>query len=318
MIDYDAFGGPPRRRRRGGGAGRTALLAAAAVAIPAILVLGHVITLGRPGSPQVAQSPLPTPAAATSAVTTPAPDLTLGACIDATGSIVSSFAPAIRDDLARAVAGLAPAAGTLPTNTLDGQGPVTEPGPGVDLTVRQVDTNSFSSAPDPSYLRNVTVPAVPGLAEQRPDPGAQDYLSQLRNWTAGYDTVAAARQAARAAATSAAASIAGMPFDRLGNSAISACISGLLTTVPRRGTHSYLLASDLEENMAPQLAGTFAGAPLVIIQTCDSGNAAFCLQLRQSFTQEMLGWDVGQITVVRPEDAMTAIALWIRTGQVTS
>jgi hypothetical protein len=281
------------------------------------LVLGHVVTLGRPGSPKPAGSPRPSLAAAASGATSPATALTLGACIDPTGSIVSSFAPAIRDDLAQAVAGLAPPAGTLPTNTLGGRGPVTAPQPGVSLTVRQVDTDSFSSAPDPAYMRTVAIPAVPGLAEQRPSPGPEDYPKQLRNWTAGYQTVSAARQAARTAATSGAATIAGMSLDRLGHSAISACVSALLTTVPLGGSHSYLIASDLEENMSPQLAGSFAGAPLIIIQTCDTGDQAYCQGLLERFTQTMHRLGVGSITVVRPENALTAITQWIRTGQVT-
>ena len=319
MINYDSFGGPPRRGH--GRTGRIALAAAAVVGVLAVLVMGHVITIGKPGGPPVtATSPAagpPSAAAVTSAVTSPVQNLTLGACIDPTTSIVSLFAPAIRNDLAQAIAGLAPPAGKVPTNTLSGQGPVTTPQPGVNLTVRQVDTTSLSSVPDP-YTRTVVVPPVPGLAQQRPDPGAQDYLTQLRTWTAGYQTVASARQAAHEAAATGAASIASMPLDTRGFSAISACISGLLTTVPPGGTHSYLLASDLQENIPPQLAGSFHGAPLIIIQTCDTGNAVYCQQLLDSFTRTMRRLDVGPITVVRPENAVTAITQWIRTGEVTS
>jgi hypothetical protein len=319
MIDYNSFGGPPPRRR--GRPGQIALAVVAVVGVLAVLVVGRVITIGRPGGTPVTVAgpaggtPSASPAAA-SAVTSPAQNLTLGACIDPTTSIVSSFAPAIRNDLARALAGLAPPAGRVPTNTASGQGPVTTPQPGVNLTVRQVDTTSFSSTPGP-YTRTVVVPPVPGLAQQRPDPGAQDYLTQLRTWTAGYQAVASARQAAREAATGGAANIAGMPLDTLGWSSISACISGLLTTVPPGGTHSYLLASDLQENIAPQLAGSFNGAPLIIIQACDTGDAAYCQQLLESFTRTMRHLHVGPITVVRPENALTAITQWIRTGQVT-
>lgn len=320
MIDYDSFGRPPRR-----GHGRAVWATIVAVLLSgglAVLVMGHVITIGRLGGPQVianptAGGPPPTSAAPASAVTSTAQNLTLGACIDPTASIVSSFAPAIRSDLAQAVAGLAPPAGQVPTNTVSGQGPVTTPQPGVNLTVRQVDTNSYSNNLGP-YTRNVVVPPVPGLIEQRPEPGPQDYLTQLRTWTSGYQTVASADQAAREAAAAGAASIATMPLDTLAWSGISACITVLLTTVPPGGTHSYLLASDLEENRPQQLTGSFHGAPLVIIQTCDSGNVAYCQQLLDSFTQTMRRLDVGPITVVRPENAAAAITQWIRTGEVMS
>jgi hypothetical protein len=317
MIDYDSFGGP--RRGRGGG-GRAALAAAAAVIGIAILVIGHIITIGRPAASSVtvtrpAGGPLP--ASSTSTVTSEARNLTLGACIDPTASIISSFALAIRSDLAQAVAGLAPPAGQVPTNNLSGQGPVTAPQPGVNLTVRQVDTNSFSSNLG-TYTRNVVVPPVLGLVQQRPEPGPQDYLTQLRTWTAGYQAVVSARQAAREAATTGAASIASMPLDTLAWSGISACINALLTTVPPGGTHSYLLASDLEENRPQQLTGSFNGAPLVIIQTCDTGNVAYCQQLLETFIRVMRHLDVGPITIVRPENAAAAITQWIRTGEVTS
>jgi len=318
VINYDPFSRPPRRRN-----GRAVLATVVIVLVVgglAVLVMGRRGAAGgQPSSPAAASSAAGRPAAAAAAssppVTATAGQLTLGACIDPTGSIVSSFAPAIRGDLARAVGSLAPPAGQLPT-TADGGGAITQPQSGVNLTVRQVTTNSYSSTLG-AYTRTVVVPPVPGLATSRPAPNVPDYLAQLRTWTTGYDTVAAARQAAGKAATAGAAAIAGMPLDRLGHSAISACIAGLLTTMPAGGTHSYLLASDLEENETPQLAGSFHGAPLTIIQTCDSGNAGYCQGLLDHFTGLMHQLDVGRITVSRPEMAAAAISQWIRSGEVT-
>lgn len=316
MINYDLFGRPPRR-----GHGHAALALAGSVLVVgvlAVLVLGHVVTIG-------AAARSPAAAAATSnaaplqampSVTNPAKLLTLGACIDPTASIVSSFARSIRGDLAQAVGSLAPPEGKLPTNTISG-GPVTPPQAGVNLTVRQVTTDSLSSTLS-AYTRSVVVPPVPGLTRSRPEPSARAHVSQLRTWTVGYQSVAAARAAARHAAAAGAATIAGMPLDRRGRSGISACMSGLLTTVPSGGAHSYLLASDLQENVTPQLAGSFHGRPLVIIQTCDTGNAAYCQRLLNRFSRMMRRLDVGPITVVRPEVAAAAIAQWIRTGEVIS
>lgn len=314
MINYDSFGRPPWR---GHGRGVLAVLVAVLlVTALAVLVLGHVVTIGGGARPLAAvSSPAAPSAAASTPVTSSAGDLTLGACIDPTASIVSSFAAAIQGDLAQAVGSLAPPPGALPTNTISG-GPVTSPQPGVNLTVRQVNTTSLSSDLN-LYTRNLVVPPVPGLARSRPGPGDQDYLSQLRDWSAGYATVTAARGAARRAATAGAAAIAGMPLDRNGWSDIIGCISGLLTTVPSGGLHSYLLASDLQQDVVPQMTGSFHGAPLTIIQTCDTGNAAYCQGLLQSFTRAMRQLDAGPITTVRPEDAGAAISQWIRTGEVT-
>jgi hypothetical protein len=314
MIDYGSFAPPPRRRRGGG-----VMLAVGAVVVLVlgglgILVMGHVLARGgtadaasRSGMPGRART------AAAPAIRQ-AGELSLGACIDPTRSIVPSFALAIRADLARAVAGLAPPPGTLPTNTLNGTA-VAQPQAGVNLTVRQVFTNSFTNAQGP-YTQTAAVPPISGLAS-RPAPGSPDYLTRLQDWTADYGVVTAARRAAASAAAAGAFAIAGMPLDRNGWSGISACISGLLTTVPPGGTHSYLLASDLQENVAPQLAGSFHGAPLVIIQTCDTGNVTHCRQLLTHFIGLMQRLDVGRITVVRPELAAADIDQWIRTGEVT-
>jgi hypothetical protein len=305
MIDYRQFGQPagrpPRRRYKHAAA-------AAVGAVLAVAVASAILLLGRGAASPMA------PGRAVASPVSPAGALTLGACIDPTASIVRSFAPSVRADLAEAVGALAPPPGRLPTNTITG-GPVTVPQAGVNLTVRQITTNSYTSNPGP-YMAAVTVPGVAGLAS-RPQPGIQDYVSRLRVWTAGYDSVAAARTAARNAAATGAGAIAGMPLDRKGWSGISACISGLLTTVPASGTHSYLLASDLQEDVTPQLAGSFNGAPLVIIQTCDTGKAAHCQALLDRFTATMRRLGAGRITIIRPEAAAAAIGQWVRTGEVT-
>jgi hypothetical protein len=163
---------------------------------------------------------------------------------------------------------------------------------------------------------NVVVPGIPGLNMSRPDPTAANYDSALQTWSNGYGTVTAARKATSAAAASSARSVAAMPLAG-GWSGISACVSGLLVTVPQAGQHSYLLASDLQENVTPQLAGSFHGDPLVIVQTCDNGDASYCSGLLQRFEAKMHRLDVGTITVVRPEDAAQAIGQWVRTGKVS-
>jgi hypothetical protein len=312
MIDFGSFGPPPppRRRRRGGGILLACVVVVLVLGGTGFLVMGRVLARGGAGS----GTPRRAGTAAAYSPTRPAQKLSLGACIDPTTSIVHSFAPAIRGDLARQVASLAPPAGKLPTNTLHGRA-VAQPQAGVKLTVRQVMTNSFTTDLGP-YTQTVAIPPVPGLAS-RPAPNSPDYLSRLQDWTAGYDTVTAARHAAAAKAVAGAAAIAGMPLDRHGWSGISACISGLLTTAPPGGTDSYLLASDLQENVTPQLAGSFRGAPLVIIQTCDTGNVAHCQQLLTHFTHLMQRLNVGRITVIRPELAAAAIHRWIQTGEVT-
>jgi hypothetical protein len=250
------------------------------------------------------------------AETSPGGDWTLGACIDPTLSLIPSFATGIRADLAQAVGRLAPPSAPVRTSAPPGQ-PVSPPQAGIDLTIREVDTTSFSTTMA-AYTREVRVPAVPGLAISRPEPGSNDYANRLRIWTQDYQTVAAARGAARTAAARASDAIGSLPLDRNGSSAISACVSALLVTVPSGGNHSYLLASDLQENIAPQLHGSFHGAPLYVVQGCDQGNGNECAALLESFTKEMKKLDVGRVIPIRPENAARAIGNWIRTGQATS
>lgn len=288
-------------------------VSAVCVVVVAALFAGH--SLASRSAPQAR-------AAATSDLGQPGADLspggqwTLGACIDPTLSLIPSFASTIRTDLALAIASLAPSWQPVDTSAQPGQ-PVVPPQAGVTMTVREVDTTSFASSM-PAFTRDVTVPPVRGLMVSRPQPGSSDYVNRLRAWTQDYQTVTADRNAAATAAAAAASTIASLPLDRNGWSAISACVSGLLVTVPPGGNHSFLLASDLEENIAPQLHGSFHGAPLYIVQACDGGNGYFCAGLLNRFTKEMRQLDVGQIITVRPENAAQAIDSWVRTGEATS
>jgi hypothetical protein len=291
---------PPGRRppRRGAAA------ALVAVALVAVLVVGYKLT---------SHSRAPSRPAASTSVESYAQPLRLSACIDPTLSIVQSFAPAIRHDLAAALGQLAPPIGPPVTDA------GTAPLPAVSLVVRQVDTTSFSSNPGP-YTASVSVPGVPGLTTARPGPSDPNYASDLNTWSEAAGRIIGDRKAAASAAASAGEGVAAMPLDQnpVNDSAISACVSALLVNVPPGGRHSYLLASDLEENEAPQLAGSFDGAPLIIVQACDSGNVSTCQGLLRHFETLMHRLDAGPITVIRPEDAAVDIAQWIRTGEVTS
>jgi hypothetical protein len=237
--------------------------------------------------------------------------LSLGACIDPTLSLIPSFAPAIRSDLSQPLASLAAQSQLVTDAAMAGQ-------PSVNLTVRQVDTYSFSTTMS-AFTRNVQVPGIHGLTVARPAPGSAGYVGRLRVWSQGYQTVSDDRKATTGAAAGASGTIGSLPLDQNAASwsGISACVSALLLTVPPAGNHSYLLASDLEENVTPQLAGSFHGAPLFIVQACDNGSASYCQGLLDHFKQEMQRLDVGQVTVIRPEDAAQAISQWVHAGAAT-
>jgi hypothetical protein len=306
VIDYGTPPGqrrPGRKRTRGRNPMRPVRAALVLVLLAGVALIGSHLLTGR-------AAPAPKPATHGSFITTAEP-LRLGACIDPTFSIERSFAPAIRADLAAGIAALTATAGPPSTEK------ATAPQAGLSLLVRQVDTTSFSSNPGP-FATQVGVPGVPGLARSRPVPADPDYATNLATWSQDAQTVTKDRAAA--AVGSAAQRLAALPLDQspASNSAITACVSALLVNVPADGRHSYLLASDLEENVGPELEGSFHGAPLYIVQTCDSGRAATCDALLRHFETLMRRLDVGPVTVIRPEEAGAAIRQWIRTGEVTS
>ena len=307
MIDHGTPPGqrrPGRNRTRGRNPARPFRAALVLVLFAGVALIGGHLLAGR-------AAPASKPAAHGSYITTAGP-LRLGACIDPTLSIEQSFAPAIRADLAAGIGTLTAPAGPPSTEQ------ATAPQAGLSLLVRQVDTSSFSSNPGP-FATQVGVPGVPGLAQPRPVPADPNYAADLATWSQDAQTVTKDRTAAATAISGAARRLAALPLDQspTSNSAITACVSALLVNVPADGRHSYLLASDLEENVAPELEGSFHGAPLYIVQTCDSGRAATCDALRQRFKTLMRRLGVGPVTVIRPEEAGAAISQWIRTGEVT-
>lgn len=312
MFNYNDWGPAPSRRRNRGGMSRAVIIAAVCLLVAVLIVI-------RPWQTRAA-SPAPAAPSATARAGPPvtsAGELSEGACIDPTSSTVASFSSDVRGYLASAVASLAPSA-TLPT-TASGSAPLSEPQPGVGLWIRQVDTASDSTVRT-RFTQTVNVPAVLGLAQHQPAPGSSDYVTRMGTWSQRYEQVKTSRTTARNAALSASQAVASLPLDGSPQvwSAISACISGLLRTVPATGRQSFLIASDLQENEAPQLEGSFRGAPLVIIQACDSGNVSYCQGRLHHFEREMRQLGVGPMTVVSPEDAKQAIEQWVHGEDVAS
>lgn len=312
MLDYSNWGSPapPGRKRRARPYG---------FVISGLLVLAAALIVARPWQSHSTQSgtrPAATTQGGLSAELT-AGQLEEGACIDPTTSTATSFAESVKSDLATAIGGLGPS-GSVPTS-VSGSGPLSLPQPSVGLTIRQVDTASLSTLQTP-YTMTSSIPGFLGLAAHEPAPGSANYSTTMADWSVQYGQVATSRTTTRTAARQASRAITALPLDDSpqSRSAISACVSGLLLTVPQTGRKTFLLASDLEENEAPQLAGSFDGSPLVIIQACDSGSASYCGGLLNHFIAEMRQLHVGPVTVVRPEDAALAITQWVRGEAVTA
>jgi hypothetical protein len=296
MFDYSGYDPPTRPKRRGGPP--WGIIFGLLCLVIVALLTARLLAARSTAASRIS------PAATASAGPASAGQLFEGICIDPTTSTVGSFAQDVRADLASAVAGLAPSS----------QAPVSQPQPAVSLWIRQVDSASLSTRAT-RYETTIKVPAVPGVTavQPTPSPGDTGFDAQQSAYAAQLAQVSASRDAARSAAADAAHAVLSLPLDNSPRSwsAISACVSGLLVTVPAAGHRTYLLASDLQENETPQLAGSFDGAPLVIIQACDSGDASYCEGLLAHFLGEMNKLHVGTVTVVRPEVAAAAIEQWV-------
>jgi hypothetical protein len=312
MFDYDSWGSPQRTP------GRRRLRKPSGLIVAALLVVVAALIVAKPWqSHSTANSTASGSTGSGLPAELTAGQLEEGACIDPTTSTATSFAQSIKADLASAVASLGPA-GSVPTST-SGSGALSQPQSAVSLWIRQVDTASLSTLQTP-YTTTQNVPGYSGLAAHEPPPGSNNYASTMTAWSQQYGEVSDSRKAAQSAARKAAQAVTALPLDDSpqSRSAISACVSGLLLTVPKTGPRSFLIASDLQENEAPQLSGSFNGSSLVIIQACDSGSASYCDGNLAHFESEMKQLHVGTMTVVRPEDAGQAITQWVHGEAVTA
>jgi len=232
----------------------------------------------------------------------PAGRIEVGVCIDPTASSSARFAEGVRDALATAVAGLASPSGPVPTYRVDGAtGPVVEPSPGVGVWVAQVTTVPLDTDPSAHSPFRVEVPAVPGLLDAAPDLNATTEVQQQR-WRRDYETVTAARDRARTAAADASARLRGMRLARGDDvqSGVSGCMSALAGLVPAADRREFLIASDLAENVHPQLAGGLDGAPVVVLQACPEGDAGRCARRLREFRARMRTLHAGEVTTLQP------------------
>jgi len=262
--------------------------ATAAPTVPGISTAGTV-----PGSPLTARG--------TTRPTSGGPVAVRGLCLDPTDSTRAAFS----EDVKARVAELVEAWTPPDADPRDGSDAV----PGLSLTVRVIDTASYSTD---AVALTVTVPPVPALAS-RPDLTADGVLAPggpYDTWTRERERAQAARAAAREAAASAARALRALRLDHATRSGISGCLSALAQTLPPGDDRRIALASDLDENTAVQVAGDFGKAPLLVVQPCPDGDARRCTELLARAEGLLRALDTGPLTPVRPEAAGAALRAW--------
>ena len=229
-------------------------------------------------------------------VVPPAPaTLNLGVVLDPTTSTAASFTRNV-------VAALVTQLGNfLPDKPQPATGsPAID---GINLRIKQVGANPFAYGAPDTYLQ------IPGVRGLPPRPGVECLDSGIyQQWSAlekQWSTEYAAAMATRDKAISA---LRGMKLTD-SNSGIRAALSALAVAMPGTEHSAYLVASDFEENVKPQTAGSLAGHPLILITACPSGNASECMANVESFgTWAVDNLDAPAPQLFRPENTTTAIA----------
>jgi hypothetical protein len=227
-------------------------------------------------------------------------------CVDPTASTDASFAKSIKDATVASVGRHVP---SKPGVDKDGVAPIA----GVDLTVRLVGTAPMAyGAP----IYRVHVAAVPGLPA-RPDmtvDGALDpggsyarWKGLEKEWSSAYDQALAAQQSAVDILNS-------IDLGAQGLSGITGCVSALAEIAPSDGDASFLVASDLEETVAPQSAGSMHNFPVVVIQPNPSGDAQQATNDFDSFAAWATTRGAGPISHFQPEVADSVINSFINGG----
>jgi hypothetical protein len=227
-----------------------------------------------------------------------APTLNVGVCIDPTLSTATPFSQAIESLVAHVVASWA-VSPPAPTATM-----AVSPHAGLNLWLRQVETNSFDSSN--SFLHFV-IPSVPGL-QGRLDATNPNFIDDDPLWVKARSSVIGKATAALQASSTAAKAIQSWSLETWQDSEIAGCVSGLSDTVP--SPSRFVLASDLEQNEPPQVTGNLSHTTILVVQPCDD-TAAKCLNLQASFRNLLSSEGASSIQFIRPEDASTVLPTFL-------
>lgn len=186
----------------------------------------------------------------------------------------------------------------------------------LNLQVRVVRADSYSTRTASAYAEQYTIPATGGLATAKPLGTDASY----KPWQAAYDQVTLDQQAARQAQSDATTSMKRLLRGRSDGSDITGCVAASLDASPAGATTNILIVSDLQDNALTtatggprEFTGDYSTARLSIVQACPSGVAATCDKDAADFVSRMgnLGVPESSITIVRPEQLNRTIDAWL-------
>ena len=222
---------------------------------------------GDPGTAASAQSPT-----ADSCLLVDAPQpltLNIGVVVDPSASTASSFSKGVMAALATQLSDHMPAKTDTPQ---DGVATVDA----INLRVKLVGSNPYAYGAADLYVQ---IPGVQGLP---PRPSLDCIDSTYASWTRAAKTWSTSYDAALEALSKAVDRVHSMSL-KAENSGIRAALSSLVIAMPGGPGTAYLVASDYDENVAPQTAGNMGDRPLILLAACASGNATRCSSDVQKF-----------------------------------
>lgn len=243
-----------------------------------------------------------------------------GVCLDGLAPTPDGWAQGFVTDIRTTVAHLADWITDPDNPENDGSG---KPAEGLNLWVKAVYTNSLSTD-NQQYTAHVSVGSVAALSTPLPLQTDENDAAYTR-WRKAFLQVVEERKRAKTAVAQGEAALAALQFPPHDStfSGISGCISGLLNNVPvvvdpnthRNASRSFLIATDCNEPVAPQLVGNFSGDTLYVVPSCVSGDAQQCDSYFQQFSDRMRQLHVGEIVKIPADRAHEAIATWVKTGR---
>ena len=221
----------------------------------------------------------------------------VGTCLDASGSVD----PAVID---RALSELA----KVP-DLLRGDDEPSTPEPEVHFIVRVVDSESLSPR---NELVNVTIPGVPGLADE-PSIDAEDWLSAIEAHKKATAEIAMLEDAASKAIDDLESTISSVSLGERG-SGIFGCVTKLVASLDQQTPITVLVVSDLDQLGVPQVHGDLSDVTMNVAHDCRDTTICDAQVAAWVDIWGTVGLPANQINIVAPE-RLSIVASQIMNGE---
>jgi hypothetical protein len=188
--------------------------------------------------------------------------------------------------------------------------------PGLSLTARVVQADSFGTSDSAAHTATVNIGSVDGLSDAAPLAQTPGYIDRSRLYREEHATVLRQLTRAKAGVRAGSAELQRLIGQGSSGSDVTGCVLALAGIL---GPNSDIfVVSDLEDTRftAPRdarLTGSMKGVRLWIAQACPSGLPQACQAQQRAFISRLtpLGLHKSAVTTVRPENTVGAVHDWL-------